>query len=102
MLAVITAARLRLHRAPQHRSYAAYSFGSLEAGWEAIRAIYNLEVTESTVTFDLVPRSLDDQRAWLAARSGAHAAIVAERLPVVVFLTDGAVEVSLGKGAHPM
>jgi len=44
---------------------------------EAIRAIYNLEVLESTVTFDLVPRSHDDQRAWLAAHSGAHPAIVA-------------------------
>jgi phosphinothricin acetyltransferase len=45
---------------------------------EAIREIYNLEVTTSTVTFDLVPRSLEDQRAWQAARSGAHAVLVAE------------------------
>jgi L-amino acid N-acyltransferase len=45
---------------------------------EAIRAIYNVEVVESTVTFDLVPRSRDDQRAWLAAHSGAHPAVVAE------------------------
>jgi phosphinothricin acetyltransferase len=45
---------------------------------EAIRQIYNLEVTTSTVTFDLVPRSLDDQRAWLAERSGARAVVVAE------------------------
>jgi L-amino acid N-acyltransferase len=45
---------------------------------EAIRAIYNVEVVESTVTFDLVPRSHDDQRAWLAAHSGAHPAVVAE------------------------
>jgi phosphinothricin acetyltransferase len=44
---------------------------------EAIRAIYNLEVLESTVTFDLVPRSHDDQRAWLAAHGGAHPAVVA-------------------------
>jgi phosphinothricin acetyltransferase len=44
---------------------------------EAIRAIYNLEVLESTVTFDLVPRSHDDQRDWLAAHSGAHPAVVA-------------------------
>lgn len=44
---------------------------------EAIRAIYNVEVETSTVTFDLVPRSLADQRAWLAARSGAHTAVVA-------------------------
>ena len=32
----------------------------------------------ATVTFDLVPRSLEEQQAWLSARSGAHAAIVAE------------------------
>ena len=31
---------------------------------EAIRAIYNPEVLESTVTFDLVPRTLDEQLAW--------------------------------------
>jgi L-amino acid N-acyltransferase len=45
---------------------------------EAIRDIYNPEVLTSTVTFDLVPRSLADQREWLRARSGAHAVIVAE------------------------
>lgn len=39
--------------------------------------IYNREVTETTATFDLVPRTLDDQRAWIEARSGAFAAIVA-------------------------
>ncbi len=52
----------------------------------AIREIYNLEVETSTATFDLVPRSLEDQRAWLAARSGAFAAIVAvEEAEVVGF-----------------
>jgi L-amino acid N-acyltransferase len=45
---------------------------------EAIRSIYNPEVLESTVTFDLVPRSLQEQQAWLQARSGAHAVLVAE------------------------
>jgi len=44
---------------------------------EAIRAIYNREVTGSTVTFDLRPRSVDDQRAWLKAHAGAHPAVVA-------------------------
>ena len=44
---------------------------------EAIRSIYNLEVSTSTVTFDIVTRSLDDQVAWLRARSGAHVALVA-------------------------
>jgi phosphinothricin acetyltransferase len=51
---------------------------------EAIRAIYNREVTGSTVTFDLVPRTLADQRAWLEAHAGAHPAVVAEA-------SDGAV-----------
>jgi L-amino acid N-acyltransferase YncA len=44
---------------------------------EAIRTIYNREVLGSTVTFDLVPRSLQDQQAWLDDHSGAHPAVVA-------------------------
>jgi L-amino acid N-acyltransferase YncA len=43
---------------------------------EAIRSIYNYEVLRTFATFDLVPRSLEDQQEWLAARSGAFAAIV--------------------------
>jgi len=43
---------------------------------EAIRAIYNPEVTDTTVTFDMVPRSHDDQLAWIAAHGGAHPAVV--------------------------
>ena len=42
-----------------------------------MRSIYNLEVETSTVTFDLVPRTITEQRAWLAARTGAHTALVA-------------------------
>lgn len=45
---------------------------------EAIRSIYNPEVLESTVTFDLVPRTLQEQQQWLRARSGAHTVLVAE------------------------
>ena len=44
---------------------------------EAIRTIYNAEVAGSTVTFDLVPRSLEDQVAWIEEHSGGHPAIVA-------------------------
>ncbi len=44
---------------------------------EAIRSIYNAEVTGSSTTFDMVLRNADDQRNWLAAHSGAHPAIVA-------------------------
>jgi len=50
---------------------------AVDADSEALRSIYNPEVLESTVTFDLVPRSLEDQREWLRARSGAHAVLVA-------------------------
>lgn len=45
---------------------------------EAIRSIYNREVTGSTVTFDLVPRSLEAQQDWLREHAGAHPAVVAE------------------------
>ncbi len=44
---------------------------------EAIREIYNREVLGSTVTFDLVARTLEDQLAWLDEHSGAHPAVVA-------------------------
>jgi L-amino acid N-acyltransferase len=44
---------------------------------EATRAIYNLEVLESTVTFDLVARTLTDQQQWIAEHAGSHPAIVA-------------------------
>ena len=46
--------------------------------------IYNREVEQSTVTLDLVPRSLDDQRAYIAERSGGLAIVVAEIDDVVV------------------
>jgi L-amino acid N-acyltransferase YncA len=45
---------------------------------EALRQIYNVEVTTSTVTFDLVPRTLEQQEEWLSKRSGALAVLVAE------------------------
>ena len=51
---------------------------------EPIMEIYNREVTTSTATFDLVPRTLADQRAWLADRSGAFSAIVAVQAGQVV------------------
>jgi len=44
---------------------------------EAIRAIYNVEVLESNVTFDMVPRTIDEQVAWIDEHSGGHPAIVA-------------------------
>lgn len=44
---------------------------------EAIRTIYNQEVTGSTVTFDMVPRTTEVQREWIRAHQGAHPAVVA-------------------------
>jgi phosphinothricin acetyltransferase len=43
----------------------------------AIRDIYNVEVTSSTVTFDLVPRTLDEQVMWIDEHQGGHPATVA-------------------------
>jgi phosphinothricin acetyltransferase len=51
---------------------------------EGIRAIYNREVIEGTHTFDLRPRTPEDQRAWITDRSGAHAVVVAVEGPVVL------------------
>jgi phosphinothricin acetyltransferase len=43
----------------------------------ALSAIYNVEVAEPAVTFELVPRSVDEQRAWIGRHRGAHPALVA-------------------------
>ena len=48
---------------------------------EAIRAIYNVEVLESTNTFDMVPRSEAEQEAWILEHSGVHPALVATEPP---------------------
>jgi L-amino acid N-acyltransferase YncA len=45
---------------------------------EAIRTIYNHEVVTSTATFDLTPRSVQEQRTWLIERSGAHVVTVGQ------------------------
>jgi phosphinothricin acetyltransferase len=43
---------------------------------DAIRLIYN-DAVGTPFTFDLRPRSLAEQEAWIRARTGAYAAIVA-------------------------
>jgi L-amino acid N-acyltransferase len=48
---------------------------------EAIRTIYNAEVAGSLVTFDIVPRTIEDQLAWLDRHQGAHPAVVAAESP---------------------
>ena len=42
-----------------------------------IAEIYNHAVTTSTAVFDLRPRTLAEQKAWMTQRSGVHAVIVA-------------------------
>ncbi len=44
---------------------------------DEILAIYNHEVLSSTATFDLVPRTFDEQVDWLIDHSGAYPAVVA-------------------------
>jgi L-amino acid N-acyltransferase YncA len=39
--------------------------------------IYNHEVLGGTATFDLVPRTLAEQRQWIADHAGVHPAVVA-------------------------
>lgn len=43
---------------------------------EAILSIYNREIL-SAATFDIVPRSPEEQRSWLAEHAGAYPAVVA-------------------------
>jgi phosphinothricin acetyltransferase len=43
----------------------------------ALLAIYNLEVIETTVSFDLVPRTLDEQVQWIEEHRITHPCLVA-------------------------
>lgn len=45
---------------------------------EALRTIYNREVLETTHTFDLEPRTLEEQETWIREREGALGVVVAE------------------------
>ena len=45
---------------------------------EAVRRIYNHEVEHTTHTFDMVPRTPEEQVAWLEERQGALGVLVAE------------------------
>ena len=49
---------------------------------EAIREIYNHEVTGSTVTFDLVPRTLAEQEAMSAATVDRYLKPVRDRMRI--------------------
>jgi|SRR6185437_561265 len=69
---------------------------------EAIRGIYNVEVSRGTATFDLVPRTAEEQRGWLSRHDGAHPAVVAVE-PAGTGAVDGPVgaggDVVVGFGA---
>jgi phosphinothricin acetyltransferase len=43
----------------------------------ALMNIYNPEVIETTVSFDLVPRSLEEQESWILTHQATHPCIVA-------------------------
>ena len=64
-LAVITSATLRLHPAPTSRGFAAWSFPSVEAGWEAMRALFQAGLRPA------VCRLYDPFDAMLAKKSAA-------------------------------
>jgi phosphinothricin acetyltransferase len=55
---------------------------------EAVRRIYNAEVVGSTATFDLRPRSVDEQAAWMVEHQGTY--------PVVVAVDDDATVLGFG------
>ena len=44
---------------------------------EAVRLIYNAEVVGSTATFDLRPRTEDEQAAWMVEHQGTYPVVVA-------------------------
>ena len=44
---------------------------------EAVRRIYNAEVVGSTATFDLRPRTPEEQAAWMAEHQGTYPVVVA-------------------------
>jgi phosphinothricin acetyltransferase len=49
-----------------------------EADLPAVTAIYNDAVARTTATFDVDPKTLEDQRAWFQRHGPAHPVIVAE------------------------
>jgi phosphinothricin acetyltransferase len=55
---------------------------------ESVRRIYNAEVVGSTATFDLRPRSPEEQAAWTAEHQGTY--------PVVVAVDDGGTVLGFG------
>ncbi len=71
-LAIVTAAKLRLHRAPTVRGFASWSMPSMPQGWEAMREMFQAGLRPAVLRlydpFDSVLA-----RSGKARRSGAHA-----------------------------
>ncbi|HEY6462244.1 MAG TPA: FAD-binding oxidoreductase, partial [Polyangiaceae bacterium] len=65
-LGVVTRARLRLHPAPATRSFGAWSFPSTQAGWEAMRALFQAGLRPA------VARLYDPFDAMLAKQGGVR------------------------------
>jgi len=66
---------------------------------EALMAIYNTEVLETTVTFDVNPRELSEQLEWIAEHQGAHLGLVAIEPDATEGLRGARGEVVLGFAA---
>jgi L-amino acid N-acyltransferase len=66
------------------------------ADLDPICAIYNTEVVESLVTFDIIPWEVAEQALWLDRHQGAHPAIVAVDEPGT---GDGTL---IGAGGEPV
>ncbi len=68
VLAVVTSATLRLHPAPAARAFGSLSFPTLEAGWEAMRAMFQAGLRPA------VARLYDPFDSFMARRGAARAA----------------------------
>lgn len=64
---------------------------AVEEDLPALLAIYNYEVEHGTATYDLVPATLEERRAWMAAHDTGEAALTGTH-PLVVAEVDGASE----------
>jgi alkyldihydroxyacetonephosphate synthase len=65
-LAIVTAVTLRLHASPTDRAFGAWSFPSTEAGWEAMRTLFQAGLRPA------VSRLYDPFDAMLAKRSAGR------------------------------
>jgi phosphinothricin acetyltransferase len=66
---------------------------------EAMRAIYNVEVLDSTNTFDMVARTKEQQAAWLLEHQGVYPAIVAVEQADTTGHAGATGEIVLGYGS---